>query len=528
MQVKILQIGLVLMPRNSLSIGVRLLLAVLSGWLLALAYPTPGQWWCAPISVAIFSALAWNQTKKLGAIIGFVYGFVAFLSQHTWLTVVGVDATWILSFYLAIWIGAVGIVISIISRAIYRQTISWPIGLLAISSAWVLEEFLRGRYPFGGYPWARLAFSQADSPLALWSRIGGIPVLSFIVVAISVACVAIFILASIRAKVVLVLFVIVCFLIPKTLSNASTSTDANGDVPTIAIGVVQGGTPQTGMGAMDVRRAVLDNHVKHTIELAQKVKRGEEPQPEIVIWPENSSDLDPYVEDDAAALIDQAVTAIGVPILVGAVVESKTDPQNEVYNMGILWGPSTGPGETYIKNAPVPFGEFIPFRSVLTQLISRYERVPRDFAHGVEPGLFAVSGVTLGDLICFEVAVDPVVNRVINEGAQVLVVQTNNATYAGTALPLQQLNIERLRAIENDRTVVVAATTGISARITPGGSVDPILEDGDVGSFVVEVAPRANLTPGARLGPYLELLLCLFVVAVLVCIPIRERRGRRS
>ena len=514
------------MPSNSLSIGVRLLMAALSGWLLALAYPTPGQWWCAPISVAIFSALVWNQTKKLGAITGFVYGWVAFLVQHTWLTVVGVDATWILSFYLAIWIGAIGIVISIISRAITRKAIPWSIGVLAISSVWVLEEFLRGRYPFGGYPWARLAFSQADSPLALWSRIGGIPWLSFVVVAISVACVAIFISASTRAKVTLVLFIVACFLIPITLSNAWSSTETNGADSTIAIGVVQGGTPQTGMGAMDVRCAVLDNHVKHTIELAQKVQRGEEPQPEIVIWPENSSDLDPYVEDDAAALIDQAVKAIGVSILVGAVVESKTDPQNEVYNMGIFWDPITGPGDTYIKNAPVPFGEFIPFRRVLTQLISRYERVPRDFAHGVEPGLFTVNAVTLGDLICFEVAVDPVVNRVVNEGAQVLVVQTNNATYAGTALPLQQLNIERLRAIENDRTVVVAATTGISARITPDGSVEPILENGEVGSFVVEVAPRANLTPGARFGPYIELLLCVFVVGVLVFIPIRERRRR--
>ena len=123
---------------------------------------------------------------------------------------------------------------------------------------------------------------------------------------------------------------------------------------------------------------------------------------------------------------------------------------------------------------------------------------------------------------------DPVVNRVINESAQLLVVQTNNATYAGTALPQQQLQIERLRAIENDRTVVVAATTGISARITPDGSVDPIIEDGEVGSFVVEVLPHSNLTPAARFGPYVELLLCALVVGVLVFIPIREPRRRSS
>lgn len=503
----------------------RIIAAAVAGWFLSLAYPLASQWWLAPISIAIFTIATWNTNKKTSALIGFVFGLLAFRLQHDWLIVVGVDATWILSIYLALWIALIGLFISIISRSITKKTIPWPVGLIAIASIWVLEEFLRGRYPFGGYPWARLAFSQADSPLAFWSRLGGIPWLSFIVVAIAVACVGIVFIASKRAKTVLALIIVASFLIPITFSSITNSDLTE---KTIAIGVVQGGTPQTGMGAMDVRRAVLENHVSETIDLAAKVKSGEVPQPEIVIWPENSSDLDPYTEPDAALLIDQAATAIGVPILVGAVVDSATDPENEVYNMGILWDPMAGPGDTYIKNAPVPFGEFIPFRSLLTQFISRYDRVPRDFAHGTEPGIFTVNGVFLGDLICFEVAVDPVVNRVIREGAQILLVQTNNATYAGTALPEQQLHIERLRAIEYDRTVIVAATTGISAEISPDGSVSQILDDGVTGSFVVEVAPHSNLTLGARFGPYIELLICLFAIGVLVVIPIRRRRSLTS
>ncbi len=510
-------------------LALRLVGAAIAGWLLALAYPLPSQWWWAPISVGILTALAWNTNKKISALIGFIYGLVAFRLQHDWLIVVGADATWILSIYLALWIALIGVVISIVSRAITRKSIPWPVGLLGISSIWILEEFLRGRYPFGGYPWARLAFSQADSPLALWSRLGGIPWLSFIVVAIGVSAVGIFFITSIRAKVTLSLVIVAAFLIPITFSYANNSRDSTDTTQSsIVIGVVQGGTPQIGMGAMDVRREVLDNHVKQTIELAQKVQRGEVPQPEIVIWPENSSDLDPFSEPDAAALIDQGAKAIGVPILVGAVVESETDPQNEVYNMGILWDPITGPGATYIKNAPVPFGEFIPFRSILTKYIARYDRVTRDFAHGTDPGIFTINGVILGDLICFEVAFDWVVNRVISEGAQVLVVQTNNATYSGTSLPEQQLQIERLRAIEYDRTVVVAATTGISALILPDGSVDRIFKDGEVGSFVVEVEPRTNLTPAARFGSYVELLLCLFAISIFVFIPIREWRRRNS
>lgn len=508
------------MPSAFVTLVVRIAATALAGWFLAMAYPFASQWWLAPSAIAIFTGVTWNTNKKTAALMGFIFGLVSFRVQHDWLVVVGADATWILSIYLALWIAIIGILISILSRAISRRTIPWPVGLIALGSIWVLEEFLRGRFPFGGYPWARLAFSQADSPLAFWARLGGIPWLSFVVAFIAIAFVGIIFISSMRAKLILSLIIVVSFIIPITLSNTSSETTES----TIAIGVVQGGTPQTGMGAMDVRRAVLENHVRETMNLAAKIKSGEVPQPEIVIWPENSSDLDPFTEPDAESLIETAAKAIGVPILVGAVVNSATDPENEVYNMGILWDPATGPGDTYIKNAPVPFGEFIPFRSILTQFISRYDRVTRDFAHGTEPGIFAVDGLILGDLICFEVAVDPVVNRVVSEGAQILVVQTNNATYSGTALPEQQLHIERLRAIEYDRTVIVAATTGISAQILPDGSVGQTLSDGATGSFVVEVSPHSNLTLAARFGPYIELLLCLFAIGTLVLIPILWRR----
>ena len=145
----------------------------------------------AQISIVIFTAAAWNTNKKTSALIGFIFGLVSFRVQHDWLFVVGVDATWILSLYLALWIAIIGIFISILSRAITRRTIPWPLGLFALGSVWILEEFLRGRFPFGGYPWARIAFSQADSPLAFWSRLGGIPWLSFIVVMIAIAFVGI-------------------------------------------------------------------------------------------------------------------------------------------------------------------------------------------------------------------------------------------------------------------------------------------------------------------------------------------------
>ena len=468
--------------------------AIGGGVLLAVAYAPWNVWVLAPISIALLVYLQWFQRLRLAAWLGFLFGVTTFVVQHMWLGVVGSDAQWLLSAYLGLWISLVGLGTSWVSRHLK----SIP-AIMLVTGLWVTEEALRGRYPFGGYPWARIVFSQADSPFVHWSTLAGAPFVTAVVVLVGVSlAVAIktrrYPIALLTAGVVAV-----TALVPVVYSAPTTSRQ------TFTIAVIQGGTPQTGLGAMDVRRAVLDNHVRETELLAQLVATGKEPQPDLVLWPENSSDINPYTDDSAYLSISSAARAINAPILVGAVVDSFEDPETEVYNMGILWDPVSGPGETYIKNAPVPFGEFIPFRSLLTQFISRYDRVPRDFAHGVEPGIFELDGVRLGDLICFEVAVDPVVDRIVDEGASVILVQTNNATYAKSALPEQQLNIERIRAIETGRAVVVAATTGISATILPQGEVVNTLVDGETGSFVSTVPVLDQRTVGTVLGAWIEI-----------------------
>ena len=132
--------------------------------------------------------------------------------------------------------------------------------------------------------------------------------------------------------------------------------------PTSTVAVIQGDVPRAGLDFNAQRRAVLDNHVQQTLELAQDVAAGEEPQPDVVIWPENSSDIDPYTNADAAREIDRAAAAIDAPILVGAVVEG---PGENVSNTAIVWDPDDGPGDTYVKRHPVPFGEYIPSPLVL-------------------------------------------------------------------------------------------------------------------------------------------------------------------
>jgi apolipoprotein N-acyltransferase len=237
---------------------------------------------------------------------------------------------------------------------------------------------------------------------------------------------------------------------------------------TRVVAIVQGNVPRLGLDFNAQRRAVLDNHVRRTLELAEAVAAGDEPQPDLVIWPENSSNIDPLHDPSATALIDRAVRAIRVPVLVGAVLDG---PGKYLSNAAIVWDPGSGAGQRYVKRHPVPFGEYIPLRPIARRLSAYVDRVARDFTSGHRPGVLVLGPAKVGDVICFEIAYDGVVRDTVRHGADLLVVQTNNATFGRSGETEQQLAMARLRAREYGRTVLVASTSGISAVITPRGRV---------------------------------------------------------
>ena len=214
---------------------------------------------------------------------------------------------------------------------------------------------------------------------------------------------------------------------------------------------------------------------------------------DFVVWPENATDIDPFRDAQARSQIDEAVRAAGVPVLVGAVVDAPGDP-SRVANSGIVWDPQTGPGDRYVKRHPVPFGEYVPMRSVLGPLVDRFRLVPRDFIAGTDVGVLSIAGVLVGDVICFEVAYDALVRDTIDGGAQMIVVQTNNATYGGTAQLDQQIAMSRVRAVEHGRPVVVAATSGISAVVDADGSIRSAAGDGGSAVLIESITPSSERT----------------------------------
>ncbi|HLK94900.1 MAG TPA: apolipoprotein N-acyltransferase, partial [Nocardioidaceae bacterium] len=227
--------------------------------------------------------------------------------------------------------------------------------------------------------------------------------------------------------------------------------------------------------------------------------------------------------------IQRSVRSVGVPLLVGALTAGSDD--DHLRNVGIVWDPETGPGEgtdkVYLKRNLVPFGEYIPLRGLLAPVFGRLDEIPRDFEAGSTPGVLDLGPVVVGDAMCYDVAFEGVVAPSVREGAELLVVQTNNATYLGTGQPAQQWAISRLRALESGRDLVVASTNGISGFVAADGSV---LQRTSSSEPVVlsDTLRRANgLTLAVRIGGLLEWLLAGLGAAAVVLAALQGRRGRR-
>lgn len=449
---------------------------------------------------------------RAAAAIGFIFGTVFIASLTVWLRVLGSDAWLGLAAAEGLFYGLFGWAFALTAR--WRW---WPV---AATCCWVGMEYLRSVLPFGGFPWGRLAFAMTDTPLAAYARWLGVPAVSGI--AFGLACLLVLAwpqrarlrragaaLAGVGAVIVGAL------LLPVGLATASGS---------VTVAAIQGDVPGTGADGLGQQEQVLRNHATLTEEYAAQVAAGDLPAADLVIWPENSSDIDPFSTPGAADLIDSAVRAVGAPTLVGTILDGPRP--GTALNVGIVWDPVTGAGDRYVKRHLVPFGEYIPFRSQLAPYISRLDQIPRDMLPGDEPGVLRVGPALVGDMLCFDVAYDGVVRDVAREGAQFLVVQTNNATYLGTAQPDQQWAISRMRAIETGKDVVVASTNGISGVVRADGAVVSRSASGGPDILVETVELGDGVTLGVRVGAEVEYAVAIAAAVLLIVALLRRRRER--
>ncbi|MFE5209388.1 apolipoprotein N-acyltransferase [Streptomyces sp. NPDC056600] len=515
-------------PRGRTAARLRRLLpavaAVLSGLLLYASFPPRTLWWLALPAFAVLGQALRGRRWKPALGLGYLFGLGFLLPLLVWTGIEVGPGPWLaLVAVEALFLGLTAVGVAAVSRLP-----AWPLWAAAV---WTAGEAVRARFPFGGFPWGKAAFGQADGVLLPLAALGGTPLLGFAVVLSGFGlCEAVRQAWSARrtrivrrgAAVAALLSLLAPF---GAALVARAAVDAGAEDGTATVAVIQGNVPRLGLDFNAQRRAVLDYHVRETERLADRIAAGEAERPDLVLWPENSSDIDPFANADAAEVIDRAAKAVGAPIAVGGVVER----DGKVYNEQILWDPEKGPVDTYDKRQTQPFGEYLPLRPLIGAINETWtSMVRRDFSRGTTPGVFEMNGTGVGLITCYEAAFDWAVRDTVTSGAQLLSVPSNNATFGRSEMTYQQLAMSRVRAVEHGRTVTVPVTSGVSAIILPDGRVTARTGMFVPGTLVQEVPLRSSSTPATTLGTLPEWALVLVGAAGVAWAVGRTVRTRRA
>ncbi|MCJ7832362.1 MAG: apolipoprotein N-acyltransferase, partial [Actinobacteria bacterium] len=242
--------------------------------------------------------------------------------------------------------------------------------------------------------------------------------------------------------------------------------------------------------------------------------------PDLVVWAEDSLDRDPAHDPALAALVEGAIKEVGAPTLVGGIMGPDGGRK---YNQGVLYDGGGAMVARYAKTNLVPFGEYVPWRDRLS-FLELLQQVPRDLTPGKGVAPMAVGDLRFGDMICFENGFPSLARSQVAQGAEFLVVSSNNASYLTTAASEQQLQMSRIRAVENGRWVVHAGVSGMSAFIDPSGTVHQATDLFRQGIIREVIATSSARTPYNRAGDWVAFL-AMIVTAGMILTPNTEGGG---
>jgi apolipoprotein N-acyltransferase len=404
---------------------VNLLLSALAGLLLSGAFEPIAKWWLAPIGLLVHMYAIGRTDRRVLSAFVFAFTFNAFLLHWT-STYVG-STPWII---LSIGLSLLYMPLALIGR--------W--GIAAYPLIFVILEEVRNRFPFGGFGWARVAYSQADAPYAAIAARGGVISLS----AMTVLLAAFVYFAAHKNVKLLFVVPLLTLLIPNNIVESNQTS----------VLMIQGNVPELGLDFNARAKQVFNNHVAQT-----KVALAENREVDFIVWPENSVDVDPYTNKD----VYEQLESFDKPLIIGAILGKG----EKLFNTSILWGDKTQ--DIYFKQHLTPFGEYIPLRSLAKKISPLVNQVD-GFSPGNGQKTFTIGRARVAPVICFELIDDEILAKAA-KNSNILIVQTNSATFGTSAESAQQLSITRIRAIEHSRNIASVSTTGISAIIDFDGKV---------------------------------------------------------
>jgi apolipoprotein N-acyltransferase len=500
----------------------RLPTALVGGLLSSLAMPREDIWPLIFVSVALILVSVRGLRFWPAAGVGFVAGMAFYMSQVEWLSLYLGPVPWIAlsvmeAFFFAAGAGVIAIVWSWAS-AIRESYCRSSLIALVIATLWTAREWVAINLPYGGFPWSRVAQALSESFLSQLVYFVGISGLTFVSVFITVALLQAIEagLKSLRenflslAASILAIATALLFVVP-------TQAEAG----EITVAAVQGNA-NAGLFANAERGTFLRNHLEATALLGDHPLKEEI---DVIVWPENASDLNPQVSPLAMTQIRSILETYDVPVILGAITESA-----DVFFNSSLYFSATGDQiDQYDKKRPVPFAEYVPDREFWNQLApDLIGLVTRDYAFGTRDGIFELEDKKLGVLICFEIAMDDIGRELVGGGAQIILSQTNNADFGRSDETFQQAALARLRAIETGRTVVNISTVGVSRIFLPNGQIISELPIFEPGVMVEKVPLRTHVTPAMAISPYFDLIVNILAIAFFITAIGRQLQRRRK
>jgi apolipoprotein N-acyltransferase len=512
----------VLRPSVALPLWSATALSAIGGIAFMASFPAPGIWPLSFVAIALSLVSLIGRRPGGALLVGSVFGLAFYLPHVSWTASFLGDneLAWVPWVALAglesLLMGLGAILISLAYRRRIVRAPLWRMGVTStvVAGLWTAREIVLGSWPFGGFPWGRVGMGQASSPLGQFASWIGVDGLTFVIVlAVALAIEAARLIVSGRRQrrwwtlAAPALVIAVAVVVPQFPTQV---------VGTMRVAAVQGNGPT----------AYLDDRGRYDVLDAQlqASEAALDAGADLIAWPEGGVGLDPRRDDKAALVLSALSRATGAPILLNAAA----DVGDDTYNMSMLWT-ADGETQTHSKRHPVPFGEYVPVRDVFERIVpSLIGMIAREYTPGADSPTMTVGDATIGLAICFDVLYDSLVHESIDDGAELLVFQTNNADFRGTAENLQQLEFARMRAIETGRAVVNVSTVGTSEVIAAGGATVEQVGADTAGAIVRDVELREGTTPAVWAAAWIRGVLLGGPVVALVVFGVLAVRFRRS
>ncbi|MGO1227411.1 MULTISPECIES: apolipoprotein N-acyltransferase [unclassified Brachybacterium] len=503
------------------------------GFCALLAFPPYGMWMLLPVAIALLGAGLLVRSSRLAMFVSLVWGLAFFVPLTHWASTYAGTMPWIaLGVFEALYIVLFGLV----ARTVMVRRGLCISSALIVAALWVGVETLRSTAPWGGLSWGASAFALAESPLlnlGPWIGMAGLSLVTALLGQLLLFGVLALLGRRRRGLIgfsgvwpcaIAVSLVLVTVVVPYPHNRAPV------DRPSMTIAAIQGSMGEIDPISFTMPDDVFENHLAVTREIIEQTA-ADGTQLGLIVWPEDSTGWDPRQDPVLADQLTSAAEDAGAPILIGT--QTRVG-ETERLNQSVLFTPEATTPYQYSKRHPVPFGEFIPMRGLFRQLTDKVDLVSLDMIPGQDVGVMDLGALDQGEgkvgiLICFEIAYDSLVHDVVDGGAEVIVVQSNNALFGDSHEAIQQLAQAKVMAVMSGRSVVHISTVGDSAIFSPEGRQIDLVGHWDRGSLLADVPLRTGITPAVAAGPWIAVVIsALGLVGLLSALTTDRRALARS